>query len=59
MPEPTPFATPMWRRVVLSVCGGLLVWLSFPDRNLHVAAIVGMALLGVALWGVSVRAGAD
>lgn len=58
MPEPTPFATPMWRRVVLSVGGGLLVWLSFPDRNLHVAAIVGMALLGVALWGVSVRAGA-
>lgn len=58
MPQPAPFAPPAWVRAALAVAGGLLVWLSFPDHDLHLAAIPGMALVGLALWDVRARTGA-
>lgn len=45
-------------RLALAVGGGLMLWLSFPDHDLAVAAVVGVALIGLALWGASVRVGA-
>lgn len=56
VPE-TPFAPPAWVRAVLAVAGGLLVWLTFPDHGIHLAGVPGVALVGLALWGVRARAG--
>ena len=45
-------------RLLLALVGGLCLWLSFPDHDLALLAIVGVGLVGVAMWDVSPRAGA-
>ena len=45
-------------RLLLALAGGLLLWLSFPDHDIAIAALVGVALLGVAMWDVRARVGA-
>lgn len=40
------------------MAGGLLLWLSFPDNDIAIAAVVGVALIGVAMWDVRARTGA-
>lgn len=44
-------------RLLLALVGGLCLWLAFPDHDLGYLAIVGVALVGVALWDVTARIG--
>lgn len=45
-------------RLLLALGGGLLLWLSFPDHDIAIAALVGVALIGIAMWDVRARTGA-
>lgn len=45
-------------RLLLAIGGGLLLWLSFPDHDIAVAAVGGVVLIGVAMWDVRPRLGA-
>lgn len=45
-------------RLVLALVGGLCLWLSFPDHDLALLAIPGVALIGIAMWDVPARTGA-
>lgn len=45
-------------RLLLALAGGLCLWLSFPDHDLGYLAIVGVALVGIAMWDVRPRTGA-
>lgn len=45
-------------RLLLAIAGGLLLWLSFPDHDIAVAAIGGVVLIGIAMWDVRPRLGA-
>ncbi len=45
-------------RLLAALVGGLLLWAAFPDQDIAVAGIAGVAVIGLALWDVSVRAGA-
>lgn len=49
---------PLPARLLLALAAGLLLWLSFPDHDIAVAAIGGVVLLGVAMWDVRARLGA-
>lgn len=42
-------------RLLLALVGGLCLWLSFPDHDLGYLAVVGVALVGVAMWDVRPR----
>ena len=44
-------------RLLLALVGGLCLWLAFPDHDLGYLAIVGVALVGIALWDVTARVG--
>ncbi|WP_346007124.1 apolipoprotein N-acyltransferase [Janibacter terrae] len=44
-------------RLVLALLGGLALWLAFPDHDLAHLAIVGVALVGIAMWDVRPRVG--
>ncbi len=45
-------------RLLLALVGGLLLWLSFPDHDIAIAALLGVALIGIAMWDVRARDGA-
>lgn len=45
-------------RLLLALVGGLLLWLSFPDHDIAIAALFGVALIGIAMWDVRPRVGA-
>lgn len=45
-------------RYPVAVAGGLLLWLSFPDNDIAIAAVLGVALIGIAMWDVRARTGA-
>jgi len=45
-------------RLPIALVGGLLLWLSFPDHDIEIAAVGGVALIGLALWDVRARVGA-
>lgn len=45
-------------RLLLALAGGLLLWLSFPDHDIAIAAIPGVALIAIAMWDVRPRTGA-
>ena len=45
-------------RLALALVGGLCLWLSFPDHDLALMAVVGVALIGIAMWDVTARVGA-
>lgn len=51
-------ATSLPVRVLLALVGGLLLWLSFPDHDIAIAAVFAVALIGVAMWDVRPRTGA-
>ena len=45
-------------RLLLALGGGALLWLSFPDHDIAVAAIAGVVLIAISMWDVSARVGA-
>ncbi|MGO1165913.1 MAG: apolipoprotein N-acyltransferase [Janibacter sp.] len=45
-------------RLLLALGGGLLLWLSFPDHDIAIAAVVGVMAIGVAMWDVRARTAA-
>ena len=45
-------------RLLLGVAGGLLLWQSFPDHDVAIAAIPAVALIGWAMWDVRPRTAA-
>ena len=45
-------------RLLLALVGGLLLWLSFPDHDIAIAALFGVGLIGIAMWDVRARVGA-
>ncbi len=45
-------------RLLLALVGGLLLWLSFPDHDIAIAAVVAVAAIGIAMWDVRARVGA-
>ncbi len=45
-------------RLPVALVGGLLLWLSFPDHDIEIAAVGGVALIGLAVWHVRAREGA-
>ena len=45
-------------RLALALVGGLCLWLSFPDHDLALMAVVGVGLIGIAMWDVTARVGA-
>lgn len=49
---------PLPARLLLALVGGLLLWVSFPDHDVAIAALFGIALIGIAMWDVRVRVGA-
>lgn len=49
---------PLPARLGLAVAGGLLLWLSFPDHDIAVAAIGGVLLVALSMWGVRPGRGA-
>ncbi|NYF96632.1 apolipoprotein N-acyltransferase [Janibacter cremeus] len=51
-------ARPVPARLLLAITGGLLLWLSFPDHDVAVAAVGGVVLISVAMWDVRPRLGA-
>lgn len=45
-------------RLLLALGGGLLLWLSFPDFDIAIAAVFAVAAIGIAMWDVRARLGA-
>ena len=60
MPRPSASTTrlPLAVASVVSVVGGLCVWLAFPDHDIWWLAPIGVALLAVAARGQRARTGA-
>lgn len=48
---------PGWARSALAVAGGLCLWLALPDIDLYPLSVLGVALVGVAVWGARARGG--